>query len=65
MPTSEDRLKEKIIQVMDQCSAEIDNPQQSKEKFAEAVAKAVIFEIKNITITATAPNGAVTIINIT
>jgi len=65
MPTSEDRLKNKIIQVMDQCAAENDNPQQSKEKFAEAVAKAVIFEIKNMTITATAPNGAVTIISIT
>jgi len=65
MPTSEDRLKTKIIEVMDQCAAENDNPQQSKEKFAEAVAKAVIFEIKNMTITATAPNGAVTIINIT
>lgn len=64
MPTSEDRLKNKIIAVMDECGIEENDPQSSKEKFAEKLAQAVIFEIKNMTITATAPNGAVTIINI-
>ncbi|MCT4238476.1 hypothetical protein ATE49_04325 [Elizabethkingia miricola] len=64
MATSEDRLKNKIIQVMDQCGSEENNPQDSKEKFAEKLAQAVIFEIKNMTITATAPNGAVTIVKI-
>lgn len=64
MPTSEERLKNKIIQVMDECGIEEDNPQSSKEKLAEGIAKAVIFEIKNMTITATAPNGNVTIIKI-
>lgn len=64
MATSEDRLKNKIIQVMDQCGSEENNPQNSKEKFAEKLAQAVIFEIKNMTITATAPNGAVTIVKI-
>lgn len=64
MATSEARLKNKIIQVMDECGNEDDNPQTSKEKFAEKLAQAVIFEIKNMTITATAPNGAVTIIKI-
>jgi hypothetical protein len=64
MPTSEARLKNKIIQVMDECGNEEDNPQTSKDKFAEGLAQAVIFEIKNMTITATAPNGAVTIIKI-
>lgn len=64
MATSEYRLKNKIIQVMDQCGSEENNPQDSKEKFAEKLAQAVIFEIKNMTITATAPNGAVTIVKI-
>jgi hypothetical protein len=65
MATSEVRLKNKIIEVMDECGSEEDNPQTSKEEFAERLAQAVIFEIKNMTITATAPNGAVTIISIT
>lgn len=64
MATSEDRLKNKIIQVMDECGLEENDPQSSKQKFAEKLAQAVIFEIKNMTITATAPNGTVTIINI-
>lgn len=64
MATSEERLKSKIIAVMDECGQEENNPQQSKEKFAEKLAEAVIFEIKNMTITATAPNGTVTIISI-
>lgn len=64
MATSEDRLKNKIIQVMDECGSEEDAPQSSKEIFAEKLAQAVIFEIKNMTITATAPNGAVTIVKI-
>ena len=65
MATSEVRLKNKIIEVMDQCAIEEDSPQTSKEKFAEELAKAMIFEIKNMTITATSPSGAVTIISIT
>ena len=64
MPTNEDRLTNKIIQVMNECGLEETSPQESKEKFAKAISKAVIFEIKNMTITATAPNGAVTIIKI-
>ena len=64
MATSEERLKQKIIDVMDECAAEDDSPETSKEKFAEKLAAAVIFEIKNMTITATAPNGNVIIVNI-
>ena len=64
MATSEERLKNKIIEVMDECGLEEDSPETSKERFAEELAKAVIFEIKNMTITATAPNGTVTIISI-
>ena len=65
MATSEERLKNKIIEVMDECAAEETSPETSKEKFAEKLAAAVIFEIKNMTIAATAPNGTVTIISIT
>ena len=50
---------------MDECGLEENSPETSKERFAEELAKAVIFEIKNMTITATAPNGTVTIISIT
>ncbi len=64
MPTSEERLENKIIQVMDECGLEESSPEESKTKFAKAIAQAVIFEIKNMTITATTPNGAVTIISI-
>ncbi|MGC4130198.1 MAG: hypothetical protein QM564_11730 [Bergeyella sp.] len=64
MATSEERLKNKIIQVMNEIRLEEDSPETSKEKFAERTAQAVIFEIKNMTITATAPNGNVTIISI-
>ena len=64
MATSEERLKNKIIEVMHECGLEENSPETSKEKFAEKLAKAVIFEIKNMTITATAPNGTVTIISI-
>lgn len=49
---------------MDECGLEENSPEDSKTKFAEAIAEAVIFEIKNMTITATAPNGNVTIISI-
>lgn len=49
---------------MDECGLEENSPEDSKIQFAEAIAEAVIFEIKNMTITATAPNGAVTIIKI-
>ncbi len=64
MPTSEERLTNKIIEVMDECGLEENSPEDSKTQFAQELAKAVIFEIKNMTITATAPNGAVTIIKI-
>ena len=64
MPTSEERLKNRIIEVMDECGLEENSPEDSKIKFAEELAKAVIFEIKNMTITATAPNGTVTIVKI-
>lgn len=64
MATSEIRLKNKIIQVMDECGVEENNPQESKTIFAQRLAEAVIFEIKNMTISATAPNGTVTIIKI-
>ena len=65
MATSEVRLKNKIIQVMDNCAIEEDSPQTSKEQFAGELAKAILFEIKNMTITATSPSGVVTIISIT
>ena len=64
MATSEERLKDKIIEVMDECALEETDPQTSKENFAQRLAEAMIFEIKNMKITATSPSGNVTIIKI-
>lgn len=64
MALNKERLKQKIIKIMDICGKETDNPKQSKETFAEELSEAIIEEIKNITITATAPNGSVSIIKI-
>ncbi|MDO5608250.1 MAG: hypothetical protein Q4G08_07345 [Capnocytophaga sp.] len=64
MALDTNRLKTKIIAAMDKCQKETDDPNRSKEQFAESVATAIVEEIKELKIiyTAglTAPNGAVT-----
>lgn len=57
-------LKTKIIEVMTEIRTEEDNPDQSMDRFAEALAIAIVNEVKKITIVATAPNGAVTIVSV-
>lgn len=57
-------LKTKIIEVMTEIRTEEDNPDQSMDRFAEALANAIVNEVKKITIVATAPNGAVTIVSV-
>ncbi len=63
MALSKDRLKEKIKQAW---LSEIENEDENQflETISEKIATAVIEEIKQINITATCPNGNITIIKI-
>lgn len=63
MALSIERLKEKIKQAW---LSEIENEDENQflDTISEKIATAVIEEIKQITITATCPNGNVTIIKI-
>lgn len=63
MALNKDRLKEKIKQAW---LSEIENEDENQflETISEKIATAVIEEIKQITITATCPNGNITIIKI-
>ena len=63
MALSKDRLKEKIKQAW---LSEMENEDENQflDIISEKIATAVIEEIKQITITATCPNGNITIIKI-
>lgn len=63
MALNKDRLKEKIKQAW---LSEIENEDENQflDIISEKIAAAVIEEIKQITITATCPNGNITIIKI-
>ena len=58
------RLKDKIIAVMMDIREEENDPDSSMNEFAQKLATAIVEEIKEVTITATAPNGPVTIVKI-
>lgn len=63
MALNTERLKQKILSVLEECSQETDNPNASINNFAENLAKAIVEEIKELKIIyisgLTAPNGAV------
>ncbi len=63
MALNKDRLKEKIKQAW---LSEMENEDENQflDIISEKIATAVIEEIKQITITATCPNGNITIIKI-
>lgn len=63
MALSKDRLKEKIKQAW---LSEMENEDENQflDTISEKIATAMIEEIKQITITATCPNGNITIIKI-
>ncbi len=63
MALNKDRLKEKIKQAW---FLEMENEDENQflDTISEKIATAVIEEIKQITITATCPNGNITIIKI-
>lgn len=58
------RLKDKIIAVMMDIREEENDPDSSMNEFAQKLATAIVEEIKEVTITATATNGPVTIVKI-
>jgi len=64
MPLDQNRLKNKFKAVLDQTSAEDENPEESKELLASELAKAIVEEIKELQILYTtglvAPTGPVT-----
>lgn len=64
MPMVEAVLAQKIKDVMNEIRNEQTDPDASMNSFAEKLAKAIIEEVKKMTITATAPNGPVTIVSI-
>ena len=63
MALNKDRLKEKIKKAW-MSEAENEDGEDFLDKVCERIATAVIEEIKQTTITATCPNGNVTIIKI-
>lgn len=57
-------LAQKIKGVMQEIRTEQDNPDGSMDAFAEKLAAAIVEEVRKMTITATAPNGPVTVVKI-
>lgn len=64
MPLNQNRIKGKIVDLIDSCQEETENANDAKNLFAENLAKAIVEEIKELKITystgLTAPNGPVT-----
>ena len=62
MPLNEHRLENKIVDVMEQCQQEIDDPNQSLRNFARELAKAIIEELKEAEVVGVCPptGGALT-----
>ena len=46
MPLNEQRLENKIVDVMEQCQQETDDPNQSLRNFARELAKAIVEELQ-------------------
>ena len=58
MPLNEQRLERKIVDVMEKCQQEVDDPNQSLQNFARELAKAIIEELKDAEVIGICPpNG--------
>lgn len=64
MAMSETALAEKIKKVMLEIREETENPDGSMETFCQELAKAIVEEVKKMTITATCSHGPVSVLNI-
>ena len=62
MPLNEQRLEQKIVDVMEKCQQEVDDPNQSLQNFARELAKAIIEELKEADVVGVCPpnGGALT-----
>lgn len=57
MALNEQRLANKIIQVMEQCQLEEDNPYASLQNFARELAKAIIEELEEADVVGMCPTN--------
>lgn len=64
MAMNKDDLANKIKEVMADIRKEESDPDASMNLFAEKIAEAIVDEVRKMTITATAPNGPVTVTQI-
>ena len=46
MPLNEQRLEQKIVDVMEQCQQETDDPNQSLRNFARELARSIVEELQ-------------------
>lgn len=60
MPLNEQRLEQKIVDVMEQCQQETDDPNQSLRNFARELAKAIVEELQQAEVIGICPtNGGI------
>ncbi|MDO4763830.1 MAG: hypothetical protein Q4A00_05560 [Flavobacteriaceae bacterium] len=64
MAMSETALAEKIKRVMLEIREETENPDESMETFCNKLAKAIVEEVRKMSITATCSHGSVSVLNI-
>ena len=57
MALNEQRLEQKIVDVMEQCQQEIDDPNQSLRNFARELAKAIVEELQQAEVIGICPTN--------
>lgn len=57
MALNEQRLENKIVDVMEQCQQEIDDPNQSLQNFARELAKAIVEELQQAEVIGICPTN--------
>jgi len=57
MPLNEQRLEQKIVDVMEQCQQETDDPNQSLRNFARELAKAIVEELQQAEVIGICPTN--------
>ena len=57
MPLNEQRLEQKIVDVMEQCQQETDDPNQSLRNFARELAKAIVEELQKAEVIGICPTN--------
>ena len=57
MPLNEQRLERKIVDVMEKCQQEVDDPNQSLQNFARELAKAIVEELQQAEVIGICPTN--------